>query len=70
MKARRRDLIGRKIVDVQFNRFRARPDSGVDRSIATDPTLILDNGARLRFSVEETEIGEYGVAILIDKKER
>lgn len=56
MAAVRRALIGRRIVDVDLNPFE---DGRGDRT--ADPTLILDNGARVFFLVDETEGDGYGV---------
>lgn len=69
MKATKRDLIGRTIVDVEWRAFRARPQDKSDRKMAHDPVLILDNGARVHFMTEETDVGEYGTCILVTKKE-
>lgn len=73
---RRRDLIGRKIVAVDLYPFdRNMQDgpvcySGPNR-YATNPVLTLDNGRRLSFVVQETDIGEYGVELcLSDKPDR
>jgi hypothetical protein len=59
--ATKRQLVGRKIVDVDWGLF----NTGVGRGkkTATQPRLTLDNGARVYFVVEETEVGEYGVTI-------
>jgi hypothetical protein len=62
MKVNKRDLIGRKIVNVEWNSFRAR--EGRERTMATDPMLVLDDGTRLRFLAEETDFGYYGVKII------
>ena len=67
MKVTKRDLLGRKIVDVNFRRFATdRPKN----PWTTAPILTLDNGRRLWFVVAETEVGEYGVEISISKRER
>jgi hypothetical protein len=65
MNARKRDLIGRKIVAVEWNRHRADddPKSSRYRDWVTDPVLVLDNGARIYFTTQETELGFYGVRI-------
>lgn len=65
-----RSLIGRRIVAVQLNRFDRNVEgqpvryAGKDRW-ATAPEIVLDNGQRLRFLVQETEVGEYGVELII-----
>jgi hypothetical protein len=63
MKAAKRDLVGRKIVDVEFRRFHD-PDHGW----CTDPVLILDNGRRVYFVTQETVTGDYGVFLGITEK--
>jgi hypothetical protein len=65
LKATRKDLIGRKIVAVNLRSF---PDG--KGGTATDPLLTLDNGRRIWFVVDETEVGEYGVCICIAGKEK
>lgn len=52
-------LRGRKIVKVIWNEF----GTGRGAEKTTDPTFILDDGSRLTFSVEETEVGEYGISV-------
>lgn len=66
---RKRDLVGRRIVDVRFNRFPAW-DAGMARKgeYANDPVLVLDNGQELRFNVQETDVGEYGIQLCLSKK--
>ena len=66
MKATSRNLLGRTIAAVDFNVFA----TGVGKQKSTDPVITLDNGARLRFRVAETEVGEYGIEILILKKQQ
>lgn len=51
-------LVGRRIVRVANRTF----DDGRG-GIAHDPEIVLDDGTRLTFSVEETETGEYGVSV-------
>ena len=63
-------LIGRRIVAVQLNRFDRNVEGqpvryeGKDRW-ATAPEIVLDNGQRLRFLVQETDVGEYGVELIL-----
>lgn len=60
MRATKRHLVGRRIVDIDWNHFdTARPD----HPATTDPRLILDNGREVYFIVAETDGGEYGVEI-------
>lgn len=58
MKATKRDLIGRTIVDVDF-----RPARDGRGGFFDDPVLILDNGTRIGFLTQETDVGEYGTRI-------
>lgn len=51
-------LLGRRIRGVFLRPF---PDGRGGE--AYNPSLLLDDGARLTFSVQETESGEYGVTI-------
>jgi hypothetical protein len=67
MKASKRDLVGRKIVSIDFHGFAPRPDRD-KRKTATDPRIVLDSGRVLWFVVDETEVGEYGVAICISER--
>lgn len=53
----KRELVGRTIVD-----FDLRPWSD-KAGRYTDPLITLDDGSRLHFTTQETESGEYGVAI-------
>lgn len=52
-------LRGRRIVKVKRNPFR-KSDIARD-GWAHNAEIILDDGSRLTFSVEETETGEYGI---------
>lgn len=63
--ARKRDLVGRRIVAVEMPRA-WDPTRGF-WAHSPPPTFILDNGARVTFSVEETE-AEYGVRVLVFKR--
>jgi hypothetical protein len=60
MKARANQLVGRTITQVVFYPF---PDGR--GGTAHQPVLTLDNGRRVCFHVEETDVGEYGVLITI-----
>ena len=53
---RKRDLIGRKIVEVDLNRGREG-----------SPTLTLDNGRRLYFVVHELR-GDYSIETCLTRK--
>lgn len=55
-------LLGRTIVAVEMNPFRAR-ESADDRTMTSDPVLFLDNGACLSFFVDETDGDSYGVRL-------
>ena len=63
MKAKTTDLKGRKIVGVKL-----RPFSDGRGGKATSPLLVLDNGKTVWFTVDETEVGEYGVCICISER--
>lgn len=63
--AKKRDVVGRKIVDVEWNWF----ETGRGSKKSTDPTIILDNGSRVHFVVIETEVGEYGIEMVVHKAE-
>lgn len=64
MNAQKRDLVGRKIVDINFRRHRTSDECG--NVPTSDPTITLDNGDRLFFTVDEDE-GGYGITIGIVK---
>lgn len=67
MKATKRDLVGRKIVAVDFRPFRTeRAGAGAEKT--TRPVLTLDNGRRVWFNVAETDVGDYGIEILITER--
>lgn len=56
----KRQLVGRRIVDFDPQPFYA----GKARDfMAHDPVITLDDGSKLTFTVEETDAGEYGIAI-------
>ena len=57
---RKRQLVGRKILD--FRRCQFADGRG---GIAYDPEIILDNGTAIRFVVQETDVGEYGVLLVL-----
>jgi len=57
-------LKGRKIVEVKWNAFK----TGRGRWTA-DPVFILDDGTKFGISVEETEVGEYGISVNVWPKE-
>jgi hypothetical protein len=59
-RVRARDLVGRRITAVEFRQF---PDGRGGR--ASKPVLTLDNGRRVFFITEETDVGEYGTRICI-----
>ena len=56
-------LVGRKIVAFRLNPF---PDGR--GGMSCNPTITLDNGARLCFLVEETE-SDYGIRPIYLRKE-
>lgn len=59
-----RQLIGRKIVG-----FDPCPFDDGRGGRAHEPTIYLDDGSRLKFVTEETDIGEYGVFVMKVAKE-
>jgi hypothetical protein len=59
----KRRVIGRRIVDVELRAF---PNGKGGQTF--NPQIILDNGRALRFIVEETEVGEYGVRPVLTSK--
>jgi len=59
----KRELIGRKIVDFDPRPFDADPRIKRNKRTAHDPIITLDDGSRLYFVTEETEVGDYGVWI-------
>lgn len=59
MKAQRKHLIGRTIVDVAF-----RPFQG-ENGMCHDPRIELDNGRAIFFVTEETGGPEYGTSVCI-----
>ncbi len=73
---RARDIVGRRIVGFRSNpqgeaRSRGAPDGAHipgDREHYHDPVIVLDDGSELRFHVEETDWGVYGVTVVRSKK--
>jgi len=57
-------LVGRRIVGYEPHPFESREHPELGSQVAHFPVLTLDNGARLTFATEETEVGEYGTAII------
>lgn len=53
-------LIGKRIQDIDLRPF----DDGRGGS-AYDPVIILGDGTRIVFHVQETEVGQYGVEFLV-----
>jgi hypothetical protein len=58
------DIIGRKIVDVELNRF---SDSGGYWN--HEPVFFLDDGTRIAFVATKTDVGKYGIELVITKAE-
>jgi hypothetical protein len=50
-------LVGRRIVG-----YDPRPFDDGRGGVAHNPAIVLDNGAQLTFTTEETEVSEYGVS--------
>lgn len=57
-------LRGRRIVKVLL-----RPFNDELRGTATDPLIVLDDGTTLSFLTQETDVGEYGVKLIISDKQ-
>lgn len=58
-----RELKGRTIVGLNLNAYRVKDGNNGTKTM-TDPTIILDDGTRLYFTVQEhPDGGEYGIAI-------
>jgi hypothetical protein len=67
-RVKKEDLIGRRIVRVDFRQFRThREGVGLEDPgyWTTDPQILLDNGRWLRFLVEETDGDGYGVKLIL-----
>lgn len=60
-------LEGRTIARVEVSVFNPER-AGEPRGRAHDWRLVLDDGTRVWFTVEETETGEYGVDLMLSKK--
>jgi hypothetical protein len=61
-------LKGRKIVEIQWNAFRTGRGARRRQGWTTDPVFILDDGSKVCFSVDETEISEYGISVNVCPK--
>jgi adenosylcobinamide amidohydrolase len=59
-------LKGRRIVEIRWNAFRR--GGGREPGWTSDPVFILDDGTKVSFSVEETEVGEYGISVNVYQK--
>jgi len=66
MRATKRDLVGRTITAVDWQRYW----EPARRQWQTDPILTLDNGRRVWFTTEENEGSEYGHAICISERRK
>ena len=64
MIGKKEDIIGRKIVDVELNSFR---DGGGYWNY--DPVFFLDDGTRIDFMATKTDVGKYGIELVITKAE-
>lgn len=53
-----RALVGKAIARVTFREVQLERD-------AWDPTVVFTDGSRLRFNVAETDVGEYGVDLIL-----
>ena len=68
MRAQTRDLVGRTIVGVEWRHMRTGPQH--NNGWTSDPTIVLDNGARLFFTVDETDGESYGITVGILRPEQ
>jgi hypothetical protein len=57
--------MGRRIVGVRLNKFKDGKGGW-----ATNPVLTLDNGLKVSFVVQETDVGEYGIEICTNNSTR
>jgi len=61
-------LVGRTIVRVEPNAFLTdNAGSNARNGWTCDPVLVLDDGSRVFFVVDETETGEYGLTVARSK---
>ncbi len=68
---RTRDIIGKRIVAVRLNRFNTGRSTGNGgKAWSFDPTFVLDDGTAVSFVVDETEVGEYGIHIVVSRPAR
>jgi hypothetical protein len=58
-------ILGKRIVEVNMNPF---PD-GMGGT-THNPVFTLEDGSQVRFAVQETEVGEYGIELVYRKKPR
>jgi len=59
----RKQVVGQKITKVLLNRF--RNEKGCWPPFAYRPEIHLEDGTVIRFHVQETDVGEYGVEPVI-----
>lgn len=58
-------LAGKRIARVNLHPFDPNCEgSHAIREHCTDPVIVFDDGSSLEFRVQETEIGEYGIALV------
>jgi hypothetical protein len=62
-------LVGRTITRVIWYVFDTKT-AGVSRTdrMSQQPILVLDDGTRVAFMTDETEVGEYGTTIIVSRK--
>ena len=53
----------RKCIGKRIKRIRLRPFPDGRGGRAYDPIIELDDGTRIQFYVQETDVGEYGVEL-------
>lgn len=63
-------LIGKTIATVDMRPFSSRGNKRRHNTVAHDPLITFTDGSSISFTVEETEVGVYGVDICLRKPER
>ena len=59
----RKYVIGKKIIKVLLNQF--SNDTHYGNPYSYDPEIFLDDGTIIKFVVDETEVGEYGITPIV-----
>ena len=57
-----RNVVGKRIVSMRLNRFNTGRSTGRGgKAWSFDPVIELEDGSKITFSVDETEVGSYGI---------